>query len=239
MVLKVIAVTAPTSTTLTRAEREVELLKSLKSPNIVEVVSDLVLLGSPTVGAAWLEEFLDGGDLGALLSGPWPWSDAVRLGYEVASGLAVGHAAGVIHRDLSPNNVRRLSNGTYKVMDFGFARHTLRTGITVAGQPGTRGYMTPEHLNAFSGVPMPSSDVFGVGVLMFEALIGKVPIPYSGDDLDYAQRLQRAELIADIDAERPDLTPEQRSLVRRMLHAQPARRFRNGKKLADALEPLV
>jgi serine/threonine-protein kinase len=124
-------------------------------------------------------------------------------------------------------------------MDFGFARHTLRTGITVAGQPGTPGYLTPEHLNAYSGVPMPSSDVFGVGILMYQALTGKVPIPYLGDDLDYARRLHRVELVADIGDERPDLSADEQSIVRRVLHAQPARRFRNGQKLADALEPFV
>jgi serine/threonine protein kinase len=239
LVLKVVALTATSPTTLTRAEREVEFLKSLSNPHIVNVESDLIPLGNPPHGATWLEEHLDGDDLGALLTSKWSWSHAARLGYEVAQGLAAGHAKGVIHRDLSPNNVRRLSSGVYKVMDFGFARHTLRTGITVAGQPGTRGYLTPEHLNAYSGVPMPSSDVFGVGILMYQALTGKVPIPYLGDDLDYAQRLHRVELVDDIGSERPDLGADEQAVIRRMLHAQPARRFSNGQKLADALEPFV
>jgi eukaryotic-like serine/threonine-protein kinase len=239
LVLKVVALTATSPTTLTRAEREVELLKSLDSPHVVKVVSDLAALGNPPHGATWLEEFLDGDDLSKLLASPWSWSDAARLGYEVALGLAAAHAEGVIHRDLSPNNVRRVSSGAYKVMDFGFARHTLRTGITGTGQPGTYGYHTPEHLNAYSGVPMPSSDVFGVGILMYQALTGKIPIPYHGDDADYARRLQRAEVVADIGAERPDLDVDEQAILRRMLHAQPARRFRNGRKLADALEPFV
>jgi eukaryotic-like serine/threonine-protein kinase len=239
LVLKVVALTATSPTTLTRAEREVALLKSLNSPHVVKVVSDLIALGSPPHGATWLEEFLDGDDLSKLLGSPWPWSDAARLGYEVALGLAAAHAEGVIHRDLSPNNVRRVSSGAYKVMDFGFARHTLRTGITGTGKPGTYGYHTPEHLNAYSGVPMPPSDVFGVGVLMYQALTGKIPIPYRGDDADYARRLQRAEVVADIGAKRPDLGADERAIVRRMLHAQPARRFRNGQKLADALEPFI
>ncbi|ORV48389.1 hypothetical protein AWC05_07715 [Mycobacterium florentinum] len=237
--LKVVALTATSPTTLTRAEREVELLKSLTSPHVVKVVSDLVALGSPARGATWLEEFLDGEDLSPLLTSKWSWSDVARLGYEVALGLAAAHANGVIHRDLSPNNVRRLSSGSYKVMDFGFARHTLRTGITGIGQPGTYGYHTPEHMNAYSGVPMPSSDVFGVGILMYQALTGNIPIPYHGDDADYARRLQRAELVADLGTERPDLGAGEQAIVLQMLHAQPARRFRNGRKLADALEPFV
>jgi serine/threonine-protein kinase len=120
-------------------------------------------------------------------------------------------------------------------MDFGFARYTLRSGLTVAGQPGTPGYLSPEHLNAYSGVPMPASDVFGVGILMYQALTGQVPIPFLGDELDYLQRLSRVEIL-DIAAARTDLSDPQAGLVRRMLHPQPARRFINGGKLATALE---
>jgi serine/threonine protein kinase len=144
----------------------------------------------------------------------------------------------VIHRDLSPNNVRKLSIGTYKVMDFGFARFTLRSGVTVGGQPGTPGYASPEHLNSYSGGPTPASDVFGVGILMYAALTGTVPIPYTGNDVDYLRRLQ-AVAIQDIQAIRPDLGNNEVQFMRRCLHRQPARRFRNGSRLVDALEPLV
>lgn len=237
LIMKVIAIRSSSPTTLTRAEREVELLKSLGSQHVVRVESDLVRLGNPVHGAAWLEEYLDGDDLTGHLGPQWSWAETARLGVEVANGLAVAHAAGVIHRDLSSNNVRRLSDGTYKVMDFGFARHTLRTGLTVAGQPGTPGFLSPEHLNAYSGVPMPASDVFGVGTLMYVALTGELPIPYTGDDADYVSRLSNVAII-DIAVKRPDLTTEQQALVRRTLHPQPARRFLNGRKLADVLESL-
>lgn len=237
LVIKVIALTSSAPTTLERAEREVELLKALNSSHVVRVQSDLVILGNPAHGAAWLEEFLDGEDLGALLGPKWNWHETADMAYQVADGLAVGHDAGVIHRDLSPNNVRCLSNGLYKVMDFGFARHTLRTGITVAGQPGTPGFLSPEHLNAYSGVPMPASDVFGVGILMYAALCAELPVPYNGDDADYIQRLGRLD-IADIGTKRPDLTGPQLAIVRRALHPQPARRFLNGRRLAEMLEPL-
>ena len=201
---------------------------------MVGVESDLITIGNPVQGAAWLEEFLDGDDLLAHLGPQWNWYETANLGYQVADGLAAAHAAGVIHRDLSPNNVRRLSTGIYKVMDFGFARHTLRSGITVAGQPGTPGFLSPEHLNAYSGGPMPASDVFGVGILMYAAPAGEWPIPYNGDDADYVRRLEKVEMV-DIGAKRPDLTADQLVTMRRMLHRQPARRYRNGKKLAEAL----
>ena len=82
---------------------------------------------------------------------------------------------------------------------------------------------------------MPASDVFGVGILMYQALTGELPIPFLGDELDYLQRLARVEIL-DIGTIRPDLSDSQLGLVRRMLHPQPARRFINGRKLAMALE---
>lgn len=236
-VLKVVALTSAAPAALARAEREVAFLRSLSSPHVVAVQSDLVRVGALPDGAAWLEELLSGEDLGRLLGPQWTWAEAQALGVDVAEGLAGAHEQGVVHRDLSPNNVRRLSSGSFKVMDFGFARFTLRSGITVHGQPGTPGFMSPEHLNPFSGAPVPASDVFEVGVLMYTALTGKIPIPHDGDDFDYARRLSTASMI-DISVERPDLNTEAIGVLRRMLHPQPARRHRNGAVLAEALRSI-
>ncbi|NOJ61609.1 serine/threonine-protein kinase [Arthrobacter sp. 260] len=234
-VLKVVALEFTTGETLKRAEREVQLLASIANPNVVKVESDLVELGSPVHAAAWIEEYLDGDDLGNLFTAPWTWTDAKSMGVQVANGLAAGHEKSVIHRDLSANNVRRLSTGTYKVLDFGFARHTLRSGVTVAGQPGTPGYLTPEHLNSYSGGPMPMSDVFQVGILMYTALSGVSPYPWTGDDYEYISRLKSGAM-KPLEEHRPDLSPEQTEVIRRALHSQPARRFRNAAALRDALE---
>lgn len=235
LVMKVIAVRSSAPDALKRAEREVRALAEMNSPHVVRVASDLIELGSPAEGAAWLEEFLDGVDLTAELTAPWSWAETAKLGIQVGRGLGAGHDHGVIHRDLSTNNVRHLSNGDFKVMDFGFARHTLLSGITVAGQPGTRGFLSPEHLHGYSGAPTAASDVFGVGILMFAALTSQLPIPWLGDDADYVRRLSTGAC-APLATFRADLTPEQQAFVRRCLHPQPARRFLNGNKLADALE---
>jgi len=167
----------------------------------------------------------------ALFHRRWLWDETARLGVHVGRGLGAAHAKRVVHRDLSSNNVRRLSDGTYKVMDFGFARHTLKSGLTVAGQPGTPGYASPEHLHSYSGAPTAASDVFATGILMFAALTGALPIPHVGDDADYVRRLLAVQ-IPDLASLRPDLTEPQVGLVRRCLHRQPARRFLNGTRLA-------
>jgi serine/threonine-protein kinase len=238
LVLKVIPVSSSTPDSLRRAEREVSFLRSLDSPNVVRVVSELVELGEPVQGAAWLEEYLDGEDLANTFTAPWSWPETATMGIHVARGLSVAHSNAVVHRDLSANNVRRLSDGTFKVMDFGFARYTLRSGLTVAGQPGTRGYMSPEHIRAYSGAPTAASDVFSVGILMFQALTQTVPIPYEGDDAKYIKKLTNLD-IPDIAHLRPDLPASAVSILRRCLHPQPARRFLNGARLASALEEAV
>jgi serine/threonine protein kinase len=235
LVMKVIPVPSSTADALRRAEREVELLRSLQDPHVVRVVSDLAELGEPVSGAAWLEEYLDGDDLGSHLGPQWPWEETAVMGLHVARGLAAGHAKSVVHRDLSANNVRRTSDGTYKVMDFGFARHTLRSGLTIAGQPGTPGFLSPEHLHTYSGAPTAASDVFCVGILMFTALAGELPIPWEGDDATYIRNLMEVR-VPNLAAIRPDLSTAQVRLVERCLHRQPARRFLNGQRLAEAIE---
>jgi eukaryotic-like serine/threonine-protein kinase len=238
LVLKVISIGSTSPDALRRAQREVELLARLDDPHVVGVRSSLVELGDPVLGAAWLEEYLDGEDLSALLGREWDWEGARAMARDVALGLGAMHRVKVVHRDLSSNNVRRTSAGQYKVLDPGFARHTLLSGITVGGQPGTVGFLSPEHLHNYSGAPTPSSDVFCVGILVFMALSGGTPpIPYRGDDADYLSRVLRAETL-DLAAFRNDLEPLVLTLIGRCLHKQPARRFRNGIRLAEALEVL-
>lgn len=236
-VLKLVQVGASDPTVLERSRREFALLANTKHPNVVEVRSDLVMLedSSSTVdGAVWLEEFLDGDDLGDLVAAPWPIDDVRAMGLGVAAGVGALHNQRVIHRDLSANNIRRLGDGSYKVMDPGFAKHTLRSGITVGGQPGTPGFMTPEHLQPYSG-PTPASDVFAIGALMYLAATSELPIPYRGDESDYVNRLARAAY-APIRVLRADFPSPLADIVERCLHRHPVRRYRDAGRLQDALE---
>jgi len=235
LVLKVISLGSSLPDALRRARREVELLASIDHPHVVKVASDLAEVRDPPEGAAWLEEYLEGDDLSDLLGSRWGWPETKQMGLEVARGLGVLHNGKVVHRDLSANNVRRRTSGTFVVMDPGWARHLDASRITVGGQPGTLGYISPEHLNSYSGAPTPASDVFCVGILMFVALTAELPIPYTGDLSDYLRRLADVET-GDLAAMRPDLDADVVDLARRCLHPQPARRYRNGAQLATALE---
>jgi eukaryotic-like serine/threonine-protein kinase len=222
---------------LQRARREVDLLRSIDHPNVVKVRSQLRELGTPPVAAFWLEEFLDGQDLRYCGAGGWSADQLTALGKDVSSGLGALHAMRVIHRDLSPGNVQRLTSGRFVVMDPGFAKHTLRSGLTIGGQPGTPGFMTPEHLQAYSGAPTAASDVFGCSALVYLAATGQPPVPYKGDDAEYLRRLRTAQHIP-LAQVRTDLPAPLVDVIERGLHPQPARRYRNGSSLAAAFGAL-
>ncbi len=97
VVLKVVGLTSSTPDALRRAQREVDLLAGLADPNLVKVRSELVELGTPPDGVAWLEEFVPGEDLRARIGPPWEWSDACQLGKDLANGLAAMHRSGGVH----------------------------------------------------------------------------------------------------------------------------------------------
>lgn len=236
LVLKVLSVGSSAGQSLQRAVREVQLLQAVQSGHVVKVASDLVELGSPPCGAAWLEEYLEGEDLTNLVSSRWSWASAAEMGVQVARGLAALHELRVVHRDLSANNIRCLPGPRYKILDPGYARHELLPAITVLGHPGTYGFMSPEHLQTPPAGPTAFSDVFALGCLLWLALTGAPPIPYRGDPQDYGRRLAAG----DVEGRHAlgALTPEARDFLDRCLHRQPARRFPNGQAVAAALEGL-
>lgn len=236
-VLKLVLVGSSSPDALERAHREVQLLTEIDDPHVVKVTSGLVEIGSPVLAASWLEQYLDGDDLASHLGQEWDWAESRRMALEVGTGLVQLHSRGIVHRDLSASNVRRISSGTYVVMDPGFARHTLKSGITIGGQPGTPGFLTPEHLQSYSGSPTPASDVFGIGILVFASLTGRLPFPDDTDTADYFIRVTEGRR-EDLASLRPDLAPDQIRLVNRMLHPQSARRFLDARDMLKALEDI-
>ena len=219
-----------------RATREVELLRKVAHPNVVRVLSVLTDVGNPPTHVAWLEEQLLGQDLRLLLGTPWDWPQTKRLAQDVLAALRALHAEDAIHRDLSPGNVRALPDGRFVVMDPGLARWLTKTTITGPTDPGTPGYMSPEHVIP-TARPTAASDIFELGVLLFEALSGQQPIPYAGDFTDYATRLRDTQAPS-ISTLRPDLSPQQSEFVDTMLARQLPRRFLDTDEAETALAAL-
>lgn len=218
---------------LKRAHREVDLLASVESNHVVKLLSQSVEVGTGPDAVGWVEEYLDGSDLSRCMTSAWSDDEVFRLLAHCARGLQACHDLDVVHRDLSPGNVRRLSDGRYVLMDPGLARHLEKTALTGTFQPGTAGFRSPEHVPG--GDPTPASDIFSLGILAFVARTGQLPIdPSSGGDAAYYGRLlnDQAPAIQAIDS---TVSNDLASIVDRCLQRQPARRYLDGAELTAAL----
>ena len=111
-----------------------------------------------------------------IAAGPLPVAEAVAIARQVAEGLAAAHRRGIVHRDIKPSNVMLTTDGTVKILDFGIAKVRDRDG-TYGSTAGTIAYMSPEHAR---GEPIDGrSDLWSLGVVIFEMLTGKRP--FAGD----------------------------------------------------------
>lgn len=167
------------ATATARFRREAESLLHLDHPAVVRA-HEVVAEGD---ALAIVMNLVNGPDLRRLLRerGPLPPSTACAVGAQVARGLAAAHAAGVVHRDLKPENVLlelREDGILARVSDFGVARLSFGASLTRSSHlVGTPDYMAPEA--AAGSAVTPAVDVYALGVLLFEAVVGWRP--FRGD----------------------------------------------------------
>jgi len=169
--------------------REARAAARLNHPNIAAVYDVLEHEGRTII----VMEYVQGESLRArLMRGRIPIEQVIAIGRQLASALAAAHAHGVIHRDLKPANVQLTPDGSVKVLDFGVARliapvdpttdvvTTTRqpSVMSVGGTPGTPVYMAPEQLVA--GQADARSDVYSLGVVLFEMATGRRPYGDAG-----------------------------------------------------------
>jgi serine/threonine-protein kinase len=179
---------------------------------------------------------LDGEDLGDLLGTEWSRHEALRLVRGLTEALTYLHALEVVHRDLSPGNVRRRGDGTWTLLDPGLARHLAEFSLTGLYQPGTAGFRSPEQVPG--GAPDTYSDVYCVGILAFAALTGRLPVDPSGAEDAYFKRLVQQQPVP-VKSLRPDLDGNFAAIIDRCLNRQPARRYLDAAELLDALGKLT
>lgn len=241
VVLKAVEVLPPRQAeVLERASREVTLLAKVASAagrRVVAVRSGLATVGDPRSPSAvgWLEELLDGDDLLDLLGPQWNQDEALNLVRGLAEALHFLHDVDVVHRDLSPGNVRRRSDGTWTLLDPGLARHLAELSLTGVYQPGTPGFRSPEQVPG--GAPDTYSDIYCVGVLAYLALTARFPIDPAGAEDAYFQRLTQQQP-APIKSSRADLDDGFAAIIDRCLNRQPARRYLDADELLDAVNGL-
>jgi eukaryotic-like serine/threonine-protein kinase len=156
-----------------RFRREAKSAAALTNRHIVPVFDR----GETEDGAYYIAmEYVPGGDLGDLLEGEGkpPLRRATEMALQVAEALKAAHERGVVHRDIKPRNILITGSGHAKVADFGIARAVEATTISHPGDIlGSVKYMSPEQA---AGEPVgPASDLYSLGVVLYEMLTGKVP----------------------------------------------------------------
>jgi len=161
---------------LTRFHREARAIASLKHPGLVAIYDQ----GNDPRHPFLVMELIEGGTLRELLRerGPMPPHAVVAVLRPVLGGLGVAHQAGLVHRDVKPENVLISHDGEVKLVDFGLVRAIAEAGVTSTSVIlGTAAYLSPEQvLGQATG---PRSDVYAAGIMTFELLTGTTP--FSGD----------------------------------------------------------
>ncbi len=158
-----------------RLLQEARAVAALEHPNICTVHE----IAETADGRSFIAMTLyDGETLSERLKrGPLPVADALEIAIQAARGLSAAHAHGVVHRDIKPGNIMITSGGIVKLLDFGLAT-TSSAGATAGGVPGTIPYMSPEQVRGET--PGPPSDLWSLGVVIYEMLAGVRP--FSGQE---------------------------------------------------------
>ena len=211
-----------------RVERflqESRLTAALDHVNIVKVFDVGVVDGRPYLVA----ELLDGETLGARLQrGALGAAEARRIARDVSAGLVAAHAAGLVHRDLKPDNVFLTHSGVTKILDFGIAKPTAEADAedrvaTLAGVMfGTPGYLAPEQIRG--GAVDGRTDLFALGAMLYEMLTGRPPFAreLTIDTLHAVLHTAALDLPA-----LPDSASDLAPVVMRLLEKAPDRRFQS------------
>jgi tRNA A-37 threonylcarbamoyl transferase component Bud32 len=161
-------------TAVKRFEREGDILKQLKHPNIVRFIGT----GSYRKTPFFIMEYVEGDSLDRVLvrRGAFPWNEVVSLGKQLCKALQHAHEKGIIHRDLKPSNLMLLKDGgPLKLTDFGIAKSADVTALTGANcTVGTAAYMSPEQCKGEKTISA-KSDLYSMGVVFYELLTGHKP----------------------------------------------------------------
>ncbi|MGW6703750.1 protein kinase domain-containing protein [Streptomyces sp. NPDC054956] len=229
-----------------RFRREAQAVAKLSHTNIVSVFDTgegVVTFADPgkddgAVMPYIVMEFVEGQPLGSVLDGDirqygaMPADKALKVTADVLAALESSHEMGLVHRDIKPGNVMMTRRGVVKVMDFGIAR-AMQSGVTSMTQTGmvvgTPQYLSPEQ--ALGRAVDARSDLYSVGIMLFELLTGRVPF-VADSALGMAYAHVQEEPVAPSSINR-SVTPAMDALVARALKKNPNERFPTAAAMLD------
>ena len=209
-------------TILARFEREVEILKTLKHPNIVRCFGGVC----EDKRRFYAMELVSGGTLEDLLKargGRLPWEQVVEIGLQICSALEYAHERGVVHRDIKPGNFLLSEDEQVKLSDFGLATVVSANKLTASGKTvGSFRYMAPEQVRGAE--PVPQTDLYALGCLLYQMVVGRPPFDGStAAELLKKQLEEPAPRLSTLTADCPvDLERLIHTLLEKSIDSRPA-----------------
>ncbi len=224
----------PNREIINRFKKEALLSASFHQENLVAVYDFIYTNRSYYL----VMEYVDGEDLRTVIDymAPLPASLAGLIVLGIVRGLEYTHARNIIHRDIKPGNILLSYSGDVKLIDFGVAKDDVSTRLTLTGMiVGTPAYMAPEQAN---GEPLSAaSDLFSVGVLLYELLTGVKPF-YGENNTEILSKIIQNKYIP---AERinPDIPRTFRKIIHKALHKDVSHRYTNATEMISDLEKAI
>jgi tRNA A-37 threonylcarbamoyl transferase component Bud32 len=225
---------ASDSDQLERFRREARAVAQLNHPHVVGVIDAGEDDGTPYI----VFEYVEGETLKDRIRrhGRLPIGESVAYAIEIARALGAAHDHRIVHRDVKPQNVLIDEEGTAKVTDFGIARSLTEEGLTADGRVlGTTDYVSPEQ--ALGQDVDPQSDLYSLGVVLFEMLTGDVPF-HGENQVSVAMKHVREEL-PDVQLRRPEVSSALAAVVDRATAKDLERRYSNDRELIADLEDVL
>jgi eukaryotic-like serine/threonine-protein kinase len=217
-----------------RFRREAQAAANLAHPNIVNVYD----VGQDGDFHYIVMEYIPGASLKELITSaaPLPNNKAINIGIQILSGLEYAHRNGLIHRDIKPQNVLISPDGAVKVTDFGIAKSVSDLGLTEAGLAlGTAHYFSPEQAKGERVTP--ASDIYAVGVTMYEMLTGH--LPFESDSVMGLAYKHISEAPPPIRESNPNVPARLEAIVLKALAKEPQERFETAVDMERVLKGMV
>jgi serine/threonine-protein kinase len=217
---------------LARFRQEARNVANLAHPNIVTLHD----VGQDGNTYYMVMEFVDSQDLKKLIraGAPFPLERALHIGIQICAGLGYAHRAGLVHADVKPQNILVDASDRIKITDFGIAQALSHTQprsrqSVVWGSPH---YFSPEQ--ATGETPTPASDVYAIGIVLFEMLTGR--LPYNGSDQQELALAHLREQVPHVRDFNPNIPSNIDWVVNKVMSKEPSNRYRTADQLGRILE---
>ncbi len=220
-----------------RYKREAEIGNRLHHPHVQQLLNTDEKRSEEYL----VVEYIKGQTLRTVLEehapNPLPVAEAIRITLQICDALAYCHAQGIFHRDIKPENIMMQEDGNIKIIDFGIALLEGARRVTWRGLSGTMGtpdYMSPEQLKGERG--MASSDIYAVGVMLYEMLCGHTP--FEGENIFAIMNQHVSQDPPSILLTNPQLSPALATVVMRAIRRDPDKRYKSVSNLLHDLRNL-